>query len=308
MSRHSRNNTANSVFTYAEKKMLDKDYGIKSARIGQDSQRNFEQCHLCLNVVKDPVCCLQGHLFCRECIMNNMLAQKKNIQNNLAIFAKEQEKEEMREFLKKRKVEEKETKEFEKDAFELGALKKIKDHQKEFKIKSMFTDEDYEKMHKEQIIAQIKDKKTLGFDNHELKKELIQSSFWMAESSNDRLALLEKTKQNAENSKPKEHVICPGDNKHHLKLKELFPLKFENGQFVCYASKKHLKFQKIVGLRTCGHVYTQEHFDKLVKMNKACLCGKPFLEGDVIRLESARSAFCEHNEVEAKIYEPAFAV
>ena len=83
--------------------MLDKDYGIKSARIGQDSQRTFEQCHLCLNPVKDPVSCLQGHLFCKDCIMNNMLAQKKTIQNNQALYEKEKEKEEMRGFPQEKK-------------------------------------------------------------------------------------------------------------------------------------------------------------------------------------------------------------
>lgn len=308
MSRHSRNNTANSVFTYAEKKMLDKDYGIKSTRIGQDSQRTFEQCHLCLNQTKDPVSCLEGHLFCKDCIMNNMLDQKKSIQNNQAQFAKEKEKEEMREFLKKRKAEEKETKDFEKDSFELGALKKIKDHLKEFSIKSKFTDEDYERLERDQIIAQIQDKKTLGFDNHEMKKELIQASFWMAESSNDRLAQLEKTKLAIESQKPKDIMICPGDNKHSLKLKDLFPLRFENGQFVCFASKKKLNFQKIVGLRTCGHVYSMAFFDQCIRSGGACLCGKKFLEGDIIHLQSAHSAFCDHNQVEAKVYEPSFAV
>jgi nitric oxide synthase-interacting protein len=79
MSRHSKNNTANSVFTYAEKKMLVKEYGVKTARIGQDSQKVFEQCVLCLSTVKEPVSCLKGHVFCRECIMSNMLLQKKSI-------------------------------------------------------------------------------------------------------------------------------------------------------------------------------------------------------------------------------------
>ena len=79
MSRHSKNNTAHSVFTYAEKKMLAKDYGTAKTRIGQDSQRKFEQCHLCLQTAVDPVTCEEGHIFCRKCIMENLLAQKKAI-------------------------------------------------------------------------------------------------------------------------------------------------------------------------------------------------------------------------------------
>jgi nitric oxide synthase-interacting protein len=308
MARHSRNNTANSVFTYAEKRMLDKDYGVRKSRIGQDSQRDFNQCHLCLGVVKDPVSCLQGHIFCKDCIMNNMLEQKKNIQSNLQQFQAEKDKEELKECLRKRKIEEIQTVEFEKDTFELGGLQKIKAHQRDFSIRSKFDEEDYERLERENVIAQIKNKKTLGFDNHEMKKDLIQTSFWMAESDKERLQQLDQTKKPLEDKKPKEKMTCPGDNVHSIKLKEFVPLKFEGDTFVCYASRKQLKFQKMVGLRTCGHVFIKESFDKCVKESAVCLCGKKFLEGDVFPVQPANSAFCEHNQVEAKIYEPAFAV
>lgn len=308
MSRHSRNNTANSVFTYAEKKMLDKDYGTRKSRIGQDSQRDFSQCHLCLVTVTEPVCCLKGHLFCKDCIMNNMLEQKKNIKSSLQQYQSEKDKEELRACLKKRMLEDQHCIEFEKDAFELGGLKKIKDHQKDFNIRSKFDEQDYEDMEREKIISQIKDKRTLGFDNFEMKKTLIQTSFWMSESNKERLQLLDDTKKALEDKKPTEQMICPGDNVHSIKLKDFVPLKFEGNTFSCYASKKQLKFQKMVGLRTCGHVYIQEFFDKCAKDVGMCLCGKKFLEGDLIKIQSANSAFSNHNEVEAKIYEPAFAV
>lgn len=308
MARHSRNNTANSVFTYAEKRMLDKDYGVKKSRIGQDSQRDFSQCHLCLGVVKEPVSCLKGHIFCKDCIMNNMLEQKKNIKNTLDQFQAEKDREELRECLRKRRLEEIQTAEFEKEAFELGGIQKVKAHQKEFTIKSKFDEEDYERLEREQVIAQIKDKKTLGFDNHEMKRGLIQTSFWMAESDKERLQLLDQTKKPLEDKKPKDKMICPGDNIHSIKLKEFVPLKFDGETFLCYGSRKQLKFQKMVALRTCGHVFTQESFDKCAKDVGVCLCGKKFLEGDMIPILPANSAFCEHNEVEAKIYEPSFAV
>ena len=308
MSRHSRNNTANSVFTYAEKKMLDKDYGVKKARIGQDSQRNFEQCHLCLNDVQDPVACLQGHNFCRECIMGNMLDQKKSLEAARKVFEEEKNKQELKEFLQKRRADEKETADFERDTLELGSLAKVKAHQKEFLIKSKFTDADYEELQRQQIVAQIQDKKTLGFDNHEMKRDLIQSSFWLAESNKDRLEALDKTRKPLEDRRPRQAMVCPGDNQHAIKLKDFFPLKFEAGRFVCFASKKQLKFQQMVAVRTCGHVYVRDAFKKCVGEALACLCGKQFLEGDLVDIVPANSAFAEHNEVEAKVYEPSFAV
>lgn len=80
MSRHSKNNTANSVFTYAERKKLENVYGTQKVRLGQDSQRRFEQCNLCLQTAKNPVICEKGHLFCRECITDNLLCQKKSLE------------------------------------------------------------------------------------------------------------------------------------------------------------------------------------------------------------------------------------
>lgn len=82
MSRHSKNNTAHSVFTYAEKKMLSKEYGTNKTRIGQDSQRIFEQCYLCLQRVIEPMICEMGHIFCKNCILENLLTQKKEIVHN----------------------------------------------------------------------------------------------------------------------------------------------------------------------------------------------------------------------------------
>ena len=237
-----------------------------------------------------------------------MLDQKKTIKTNMQQHQAEKDRDELRQCLKKRKLEDQLTVQFEKDAFELGGLHKIKAHQRDFTIRSTFNEIDYQNLENEQLIAKITNKKTLSFDDLEMKKELIQSSFWMAESNKERLQRLDETKKAIEDKKPKENMVCPGDNKHAIRLKDFIPLKFDDKNFVCFASKKQLKFQKMFGLRTCGHVYIKESFDKCAKDSGLCLCGKKFLEGDVIPVQPANSAFCEHNAVEAKIYEPSFAI
>ncbi|RIB11467.1 hypothetical protein C2G38_2020319 [Gigaspora rosea] len=91
MPRHSKNNTALSFFTYAEGKAL--NYGTKRQRLGRDSMREFDACFLCLQRARDPICCDQGHLYCKECILENLLAQKKEIrrqQNLLEARAKDE--------------------------------------------------------------------------------------------------------------------------------------------------------------------------------------------------------------------------
>ncbi len=106
MSRHSKNNTAHSIFTYGERMKLinQNEWGAIKTRIGSknnilplkiaDSQRKFEQCFLCLNTLVEPVSCNKGHLFCKSCIVENLLFQKKEIKLKVAEW---QEKEKLRE-------------------------------------------------------------------------------------------------------------------------------------------------------------------------------------------------------------------
>jgi len=66
MSRHSKNNTAHSIFTYGERMKLisNNEWGEIKSRIGSkyklliiiaDSQKKFEQCLICLNTLNEPV-------------------------------------------------------------------------------------------------------------------------------------------------------------------------------------------------------------------------------------------------------------
>ncbi|KAG9299930.1 hypothetical protein G9A89_009658 [Geosiphon pyriformis] len=113
MPRHSKNNTALSFFTYAEGQAL--DYGTKKVpsgldlidlysqqRLGRDSMREFDACYLCLQRARSPVCCSQGHLYCKECIYENILAQKKEIKRQ-QVLLEQREKDELE--VKKRKEE-----------------------------------------------------------------------------------------------------------------------------------------------------------------------------------------------------------
>ena len=87
MPRHSKNNTAGSFFTAHEKQQL-KEYGTQTKRLGKDSFRNFDCCSLCLNTLQDPQSCQKGHLYCKECIFENLLTQKKNIKRDKKLYNK----------------------------------------------------------------------------------------------------------------------------------------------------------------------------------------------------------------------------
>lgn len=315
MSRHSKNNTANSVFTYAEKQKLLGSYGTIKARIGQDSQKLFDQCFLCFQSFREPMTCLKGHIFCKECILDALVIQKKKVKalsedyNNKMAYQKKHEE------LKKREFNDLKTLEFEREQFELESIKKIKEIGEKFYQDTALSQKDIEILEKKKQIDSIRNKMTLGFNNKDMKKELIQTSFWMAEADKSRMEDIQKAAIENPEKPPSQDMLCPADGKHAIKLKRLYPLKLEkvDGSYNCFFCQKKLMFQKIKGLVTCGHVMCADCVDKYcteceTEGEKLCLCGKKWKKGDCIALNESLSAFSFHNEVEVSRYTPAFAI
>src|SRR5579859_4605552 len=99
MARHSKRNTASSYFTTFERGLLKKDYGTLRGRLASNSFRSFDACKLCLSRARDPVVCPGGgDLFCKECIMENLLWQRQEIkrfEKDMERKAKEEQEEEI---------------------------------------------------------------------------------------------------------------------------------------------------------------------------------------------------------------------
>lgn len=72
-------NTSRPVFTAHERSLAKSAWSASSARLNRDSFLPFGSCSLCLESAVDPVACVHGDIFCRECALNNILAQKKEI-------------------------------------------------------------------------------------------------------------------------------------------------------------------------------------------------------------------------------------
>lgn len=65
-------------------------------RLGLESMRRFDACSLCLQRAREPVACAEGHLYCKECVYSDLLAQKKDIKRHQARLeeaAREEEEE-----------------------------------------------------------------------------------------------------------------------------------------------------------------------------------------------------------------------
>ncbi|GAO16451.1 uncharacterized protein UV8b_06373 [Ustilaginoidea virens] len=76
---HSKRNTSRAVFTSYERALAKANWSSTSARLNRDSFLPFGSCRLCLNVAREPVACHSGHVFCRECALANLLAQKREL-------------------------------------------------------------------------------------------------------------------------------------------------------------------------------------------------------------------------------------
>ncbi|KAI8903122.1 hypothetical protein EDD86DRAFT_215392 [Gorgonomyces haynaldii] len=79
--RKSKNQNASAVYTHGEMNKI--KYGDQTQRLGLDSQLKINCCRLCLGIVQQPHVCQKGHLFCKECIVKNLLEQKKEMQQQI---------------------------------------------------------------------------------------------------------------------------------------------------------------------------------------------------------------------------------
>ncbi|KAF2686397.1 hypothetical protein K458DRAFT_476878 [Lentithecium fluviatile CBS 122367] len=83
------------IFTSHERNNMKATWGSQTSRLTRDSFLPFGSCQLCLLPAVDPICCPSGDLFCRECAMTNLLAQRKEIKRLEKVAERRREEEEL---------------------------------------------------------------------------------------------------------------------------------------------------------------------------------------------------------------------
>ncbi|KAG1143420.1 hypothetical protein G6F37_007058 [Rhizopus arrhizus] len=314
MPRHSKNNTASSVFTYHEAHKL--DYGTKRQRLGRDSFRNYNACFLCLQTARDPVCCAEGHIACRECMYENILQQREAIK-----LEQQQTEQKLQELNNKKEMEEEEAKrallnEFDKTQNSMLGnrhhtnfkneqdVDKPKSDKSEHdsissnnssgkKRKFEFTEEDIRSVAEKDI---ERTSLQLKVEKEEAAKPKI-ASFWVV-----MLEVRPSLTPAADNSllKPvKTQVLCHAIEKAHpLSMKSLIDVKFQNegndkDKNVCPACLKSLtNTSKLSIMRTCGHIICNTCVDMFVKKPKKCyVCEKKVKSKDIVDMTPEGTGF-----------------
>ncbi|KAL4590205.1 hypothetical protein LXL04_003131 [Taraxacum kok-saghyz] len=281
--RHSKNNNDLAFFTYDEKRKL--GYGTQKERLGKDSIKPFDACSLCLKPFIDPLCCQKGHVFCKECILECLLSQKKDIQRKLTAHTtqQKQQKEDETEKLALQKAREL-------DAFD----------QQNHGAVPQYTDKNL--THNQNNFHGANSVKTTSYEAEALRT---MKAFWLPSATPEAPVKI---------TAPSTTTTCP-EGSEKLKMKSLFPIIFTeepndektnsplDKTYVCPSCKVTLtNTLGLVALSSCGHVFCKKCAEKFMAVDKVCLvCNRGCKERNLVRLEKGGTGFAGHGDnLEAK--------
>ncbi|KAH8551027.1 hypothetical protein BGW37DRAFT_494537 [Umbelopsis sp. PMI_123] len=340
MPRHSKNNTASSVFTYHEVNSL--NYGTKKQRLGRDSFRAFNACFLCLQVARDPVACQKGHLACKECLYESILTQKQEIQRHQRIAEQRQKEEEEKKSLENEQAKLAVLANFERTQTSVlpeerrpSITQSTESNNKSSPSRSREASKDsntpsagspaiesspqvhagtkrkFELNQNERQRAIEKEKEEAKRKINEAKAEEAKPklpSFWLPSLTPSAGKTAEKDGQE------KAQAMCVAGEPHPVTIKSLIQVNFTNeheksNHPICPACMKGLNNGiKISVLRKCGHVICNKCIDSFVKKSQVCyVCEKKIKDKDIIDISAEGTGFASNSsQLEAKKFDVAF--
>ncbi|KXS16805.1 hypothetical protein M427DRAFT_97470, partial [Gonapodya prolifera JEL478] len=269
--RHSKNNCSLPVFTAYERSIL--KYGTQKQRLGKESLRNFYDCWLCLARAIEPMCCSKGHIACKECILENILAQKTEIARQAKAASQHVTTETMRQ----------------REQAEREHAKVV---------------EEFQKSHG----TAASEKKTNGEKRGELPSFWVVSSMIVARAIRWCPSLTPNATATAPEVSKTEVVCCAEESAHPVSIKKLFPVEFlsskdEKGDITisCPSCTKTLtNGSKVSGLKSCKHTLCPTCVKTLAIPDGKCpVCSAKVKEKDVVEIRSGGTGFAARGGVQA---------
>lgn len=78
-------------------------------------------------------------------------------------------------------------------------------------------------------------------------------------------------------------------------------------KFICGICEKDLSIQKIICLKTCGHVLCQKCLELICSKEEKCsICSTKFSPSEIIKLQETGTSFSTHNKVVTNSFNPFF--
>jgi len=288
MTRHSKNCTASSVYSYHEKQKDGKASGFGSLKLryGKDGVKDFDCCSLSLHPCRDPMVTLDGILFDKEAVLEYIITKKNEYSKKLKEYEKQSKKEQA-------------------ELEELGQAEHRSRVEKFLKTEGAVASSS--------MAAQAS---TSGstISNMNSKNEKKLPSFWIPS--------LTPQSEKSKLPKPDKTIYCPITNK-PLRMKDLIPVVFtladpdskqkidgQTDRYKCPVTGDILRNHiPCAVLKTTGHVVTMECVEKLIKKDMLHpLNGSKLKESDIIKLQRGGTGFAEANKkLESKMARPVLA-
>lgn len=309
MTRHARNSTAGSVYTYHEKKKdaASSGFGTERQRLAKDSVKSFDCCNLTLQPARIPVITRDGYLFDKEAILQYIITKKGEYSRKMKEFEKQKEsdQQELQEIAaveNKKKL----------DRF-IRTEKNIKDGSSENR-----GDENVGNFSKNFVLdlpgtSSGSSSTSTSLSNMSGDKSKALPSFWVPSQTPDA--------SKAKVQKPDSKIYCPISGE-VLKIKDLIDVKFtlvrdpaeekksliaKEARYMCAVTNDVLtNAQQLAVLKTTGDVVTGECVEKLIKKDMIHpLTNEKLTDKDIIWLQRGGTGFASVNELEAKSARPA---
>ncbi len=309
-------NTARSVFTSYERSLAKSAWSNNSARLSRDSFLPFASCRLCLLPARTPVSCSHGDIFCRECALSNILAQKKEIKR--LEKSREMEMAEAEEMTVREEEEARQRAVEEFERVQMGLEAKVGGGRSIIGRENgkIVVEEDVQgskrgekrkfELDEDELLRIARDERTKARKaiNDEKASRTTLPSFWVPSitpSSNTNNTLHEIAK------KAKVSPVCPSspiEQPHNYSLHTLINVFFteENvdgtkaTQRVCPACKKALSNNsKAMLAKPCGHVLCKSCVDKFMTAGKGGDPHAPRQEAERVRCYVCEADLTEVN-------------